>query len=70
MEHIAARVKELREARGMTQGQLADAAGVMRTYIVRLEAGRYDPRLSTILKLAKALRVAPEALLTSTRGRA
>jgi transcriptional regulator with XRE-family HTH domain len=57
------KVRKLRQARGMTQGQLAEKTGVTREYIARLEAGRYDPSLSTIEKLAKALKVKPTELL-------
>jgi DNA-binding XRE family transcriptional regulator len=47
----------------MTQGRLAEQAGVTREYVVRLEAGRYDPSLTVIEKLAKALKVKPRDLL-------
>lgn len=57
------KVRKLRQAHGMTQGQLAEKTGVTREYIARLEAGRYDPSLSTIEKLAKALKVKPAELL-------
>ena len=57
------KIRELRQARKLTQGQLAEKVGVTREYIVRLEAARYDPSLSTIEKLAKALRVKVEDLL-------
>ena len=57
------KVRKLRQARGMTQGQLAEKTGVTREYIARLEAGRYDPSLSTIERLAKALKVKPAELL-------
>jgi XRE family transcriptional regulator, regulator of sulfur utilization len=56
-------VRKLRQARGMTQGQLATTTGLSREYIVRLEGGRYDPSLSVIQKLAKALKVKPRDLL-------
>ena len=51
------RLKTLRERRGMTQEQLAEKSGVSRTYLARLETGRQDPTLSTLEKLAKALKV-------------
>ena len=51
------KLKKFRQQRKLTQGELAERAGVTREYIARLEAGRYDPSLSTLEKLAKALRV-------------
>ena len=54
---LAMRIKTLRADRGMTQEALAHKSGVSRQYIARLEIGRHDPSLSTLAKLAKALRV-------------
>jgi len=51
------RIKALRAERGMTQDALATKSGVSRQYIARLEIGRHDPSLSTLAKLAKALKV-------------
>ena len=41
----------------MTQAELADAAGISRTTVVRLEAGDPNALPSTIRKLARVLRV-------------
>jgi transcriptional regulator with XRE-family HTH domain len=60
---MAARLKTLRERRGMTQEQLAKKSGVGRSHLARLETGRQDPTLSTIEKLAKALGVKVGRLL-------
>ena len=57
IERMAMKLKKFRQQRKLTQGELAERAGVTREYIARLEAGRYDPSLSTLEKLAKALRV-------------
>ena len=51
------RLKTLRIKRGMTQEALAKKAGISRGYLLRLEAGRQDPSLSTLTSLAKALKV-------------
>ena len=40
---IANRIKELREAKKMTQNALANAAGVSPTYIYQLERGEKSP---------------------------
>ncbi len=51
------RLKALRIKRGMSQEALAKKAGISRGYLLRLEAGRQDPSLSTLTSLAKALKV-------------
>ncbi len=56
-DKMAARLKQLRGKKGMTQQQLATAAGVSLGYIARLEPGRHDPKLSSLRKIAKALGV-------------
>lgn len=45
----------MREQRGMTQQQLADATGIGRSVIARLESGDHAPTLTTQTKLARAL---------------
>ena len=48
----------------MTQGVLARKAGVSLGYVARLEIGRHAPKLSTLLKIAKALDVPLAKLLS------
>jgi transcriptional regulator with XRE-family HTH domain len=58
--------KNLREARkklGLTQEQVAERSGVQAGEISRIESGKRDPQVSTVLKLARALEVAPGRLL-------
>lgn len=50
---ITNRVKELRTAQGMTQEQLADAAGVSRQSINSIERNRYVPSLELALIFAR-----------------
>ena len=57
------KLREVREAKFVTQVELAKKAGVSETTIVRLEAGTHRPRISTIRKLAKALGVEPSELV-------
>jgi transcriptional regulator with XRE-family HTH domain len=63
VERVAMRVKEWRERRGLTQEKLAQRAGISRPYLARLETARQDPKLSTLEKIAKALRVHVTKLL-------
>lgn len=44
---VANRIKELREAKKMTQNALANAAGVSPTYIYQLERGEKSRRSNT-----------------------
>jgi transcriptional regulator with XRE-family HTH domain len=59
------RVKTLREQRGLTQQQLADAAGLTNDTISNYERGRRtDPPVSVVYAVAYALEVTIEDLLT------
>ena len=60
---VGTRLKEIREAKGMSQTALAKRSRLSREHIVRLEGGRYDPTVTTLTKLAKALRVPVAKLL-------
>ena len=51
------RVKELRKAQNMSQEDLADAAGLHRTYIGMIERAEKNITLVNIEKIAKALKV-------------
>ena len=48
-----------REAEGLTLEELAERAGLTPNYIGNIENGQRDPSLSTVLKLASALRIEP-----------
>jgi DNA-binding XRE family transcriptional regulator len=41
----------------LTLAELAKRSGVHLVTLARIESGKYDPRLSTVLKIAKALKV-------------
>lgn len=56
-------LKELRVRAAMSQADLADASGVARTTIVRLEGGDPNVKPSTLRKLAAALKVKPARLI-------
>lgn len=50
-------LRQIREARGLSLRALADKAGMTYVALLRMELGQTDPRLGTLRKLAKALRV-------------
>jgi transcriptional regulator with XRE-family HTH domain len=56
-------VKQLREARGLTQQQIAKLAGLPRATWSHIETGAANPTLSVLLRLAHALQVSLEELV-------
>ena len=52
-----------RDRKALTQQELAEAAGLTRPNLARLEAGRQAAIPSTVRKLASALGVEPEDLM-------
>jgi transcriptional regulator with XRE-family HTH domain len=62
------RLRELRIERGVSQERLGLAAGIHRTAVGKLEQGTSDPRLSTILRLARGLNLPPEAFVKELAG--
>ena len=57
------RVRAARVAKGLSQEALAEAAGLHRTYVGSAERGLRNVSLHNILRLARALGVAPGELL-------
>ena len=51
------RVQELRKERNLSQEQLADLAGVHRTYIGMIERAKKNITLCNIERIAKALKL-------------
>lgn len=56
-KRLIVRVKRLRAEHDWSQAALSQRAGLTKEYIARLELGQHDPSLSTLVKLAKALKV-------------
>ena len=58
-----------RQALGLTQAQLAEAAGIDGSFYGQVERGKNVPSLRTFLSIARVLGVGPEELLPdSTRA--
>ncbi len=51
-------IRSLREKIGLTQTELAEEAGVTQAYVAKVEAGKVDPKLSTLEKISEALKEA------------
>lgn len=54
---VGKRIQELREAKGISQQDLAAKCNFEKSNMSRLEAGRVNPTLSTLEKVALALEV-------------
>jgi transcriptional regulator with XRE-family HTH domain len=54
-EHVAAALKAARTSKGLSQRALAQIAGVPQSYISKIESGRVDLRLSSLVDIARAL---------------
>ena len=54
---VGKRVKDLRNKIGISQEELAEIAGLDRTYITSVECGKRNLSIVNIEKLAKALNV-------------
>ena len=52
---VGLNVKRLREAQGISQEDLADRAGVHRTYVSGVERGVRNPTVTVLEKIAGAL---------------
>src|SRR5229473_1957236 len=64
---VAAQVRALREGRGWTQEQLAEAAGLSRDAISRIERGDREPKLVTLEAIASAVGLELAQLLASEK---
>ena len=61
--YIAANVRRLRERRGLSQERFAEVAGLDFRFTQRVERGRLNFSIETLVRLAAALDTTPGALL-------
>ena len=54
---VTIQLRKWRKQRGLTLVQLAELSGLHFVSIARLEGGKLDPQLSTLLKLCEALNI-------------
>ncbi len=57
------RIKEFRDRKQLTQGQLGKLTGIDQSAISRIERGERDIQLSQLISIAKAMEVKPSALV-------
>ena len=56
------RLRELRDARGWSQGELAERLDVSRQTVNALETGKYDPSLPLAFRIARLFGLPIEAI--------
>lgn len=63
LKQLGRRIKEARVAKGLTQEQLAEIAGISPTHVSVLERGLKAPGLNTFVAITNALDVTADTLL-------
>ena len=63
-----AALRELRQEKGLSQEELADKAGLHRTYISQIERGLKSPSLRSLDQIADALGVSLSTLVKRLEG--
>jgi len=61
--NLGRNLRRAREQRELTQEEVSERSGVHATEVSRIEAGKRDPRVSTLERLANAVEVSPGELL-------
>jgi XRE family transcriptional regulator, regulator of sulfur utilization len=67
-DRIGRNLKQLREARGLTQEQMAKIAGLPRATWTNLESGAANPTVTVLHRAAGALQISLEELLAAPRA--
>lgn len=60
---IGKRIREVRRTRGMTQVQLAEAAGISASHMGDIETGRSSFSVEVLQKICRALHVSADSIL-------
>ncbi|HHO53099.1 MAG TPA: XRE family transcriptional regulator [Deltaproteobacteria bacterium] len=68
--NLARSLRQLRELRGWTQQQLSKLSGVPRPTVANLESGSANPTLSVLTRIASALQVTLDELISPPRASA
>lgn len=63
MGNLGANLRAARRKLEMSQEEVAERSGVHATEVSRIEAGKRDPRVSTVERLARAVQLRPGQLL-------
>lgn len=60
---LGTNLRAARQRLKLTQEQVAERSGVHATEVSRIEAGKRDPKVSTLIRLARAVELPPGRLL-------
>ncbi len=63
-EQLQNTVREQRSHKGVTQEELADAAGVSRQTVIAIEKGNYTPSVALAIKIARYFKVPVEEVFS------
>jgi len=66
---LAVRLTALRQAKGVTQDEVAQGAGISRSQVANLERSRGDPSIPALIKLAAYFNVTTDYILGVSSGR-
>ena len=61
---LSQRIRLLRKKKGLNQGELAEKVGINPSHLSRLENGKYQPSVDALQKIAEALEVTVDFLLS------
>lgn len=67
-DRIGKRIAFLRKHEGLTQEQLAERAGIQRTHLGRIEAGKYAVTLETVQAIAEGLGMTVDIINKNLEG--
>lgn len=66
LDTLAERVRELREQHGLSLSQLSARSGVAKATLFKVESGRTNPTLETLVSIAETFDVAVQSLIDVT----
>lgn len=63
LKKLGEKIRGLRRAKKISQEELADEAGIERSYMGAIERGERNPSFDKVTSIAKALTISPSELL-------
>jgi transcriptional regulator with XRE-family HTH domain len=64
LQHLGVNLRKLREKNGLSQRDLANVSNVPKIQIGRIERAEVNTTIKTLIKIANALHIEPNELLT------